>query len=76
MVLSSEGGGTIAADPRDPRGGKALTSSFQFDLELPSAARKAAFGGRAYVRFVHQPEPLAQQWYRRLRQVFLARFNV
>jgi len=75
-ALSSHGGGAIAADPRDPRGGKALASSFQFDLELPLQARGASFGGRAYVRFVLRPEPLAMQWYRRIRQAFLARFNV
>jgi putative peptide zinc metalloprotease protein len=75
-ALTSEGGGTVPADPRDPGGGKALTSSFQFDLELPQGTPPAHFGGRAYVRFVHRPEPLASQWYRRIRQAFLARFNV
>ncbi|MBE0616169.1 MAG: hypothetical protein IH604_21070 [Burkholderiales bacterium] len=75
-ALTTEGGGALASDPRDPKSGKTLDSSFQFDLELPPAASAAAFGGRAYVRFVHASEPLAQQWYRRLRQVFLARFNV
>jgi putative peptide zinc metalloprotease protein len=75
-ALSSQGGGALAADPRDPRGGKSLASTFQFDLELPPEARGAAYGGRAYVRFVLQPEPLAAQWYRRVRQAFLAHFNV
>jgi hypothetical protein len=28
------------------------------------------------VRFHHHPEPLAAQWGRRLRQLFLTRFNV
>jgi hypothetical protein len=36
----------------------------------------ASYGGRAYVRFTHESEPLAAQWYRRLRQAFLQRFNV
>jgi putative peptide zinc metalloprotease protein len=75
-ALTTEGGGALAPDPRDPKSGRTLNSSFQFDLALPPAAAGAAFGGRAYVRFVHAPEPLAQQWYRRLRQAFLARFNV
>ena len=75
-ALSSHGGGVIAADPRDPKGGKAMMSTFQFDLELPREARGATYGGRAYVRFVLRPEPLAVQWYRRVRQAFLARFNV
>ena len=75
-ALSTAGGGTLAADPRDPKGGKALMSTFQFDLELPREAGEAAYGGRAYVRFVLQPEPLGRQWYRHVRQAFLSRFNV
>ena len=75
-ALSSEGGGTIAADPRDPKGGKALASTFQFDLELPPELPSVSYGGRVYVRFVLRPEPLAKQWYRRIRQVFLAQFHV
>jgi putative peptide zinc metalloprotease protein len=75
-ALSSEGGGAVPQDPRDPKGGKALVSTFQFDLELPPATPHAGFGGRAYVRFVHHPEPLGWQCYRRVRQAFLARFNV
>lgn len=74
-ALSSEGGGALAADPRDPKGGKSINTTFQYDLELPSGMSAAGFGGRAYVRFVHQPEPLAEQWFRRFRQAFLARFN-
>jgi len=75
-ALASSGGGTIAADPRDPHGAKALASSFQFDLLLPREVRSANYGERVYVRFTHPAEPLAQQWYRRLRQAFLQRFNV
>jgi putative peptide zinc metalloprotease protein len=75
-ALSSQGGGTLAADPRDPHGAKSLASTFQFDLELPDEARGFGYGGRAYVRFALEPEPLALQWYRRIRQTFLARFYV
>jgi putative peptide zinc metalloprotease protein len=75
-ALGSGGGGVIAADPRDPQGAKALARSFQFDLELPADVRSASYGGRAHVRFTHPPEPLASQWYRRLRQAFLERFHV
>lgn len=75
-VLTTEGGGNIAADPRDPSGGKTLNRMFQFDLELPAQVPPVRFGGRAYVRLVMQAEPLAAQWYRRLRQMFLERFSV
>jgi len=75
-ALSSQGGGKIAADPRDPKGVRALASTFQFDLALADAAPAVHYGGRAHVRLVLQPEPLAQQALRRLRQLFLALFHV
>jgi putative peptide zinc metalloprotease protein len=75
-ALSSEGGGAIAADPGDPKSGKTLATTFQFDVELPPEAPPLAYGGRVYVRFSLEPEPLALQWFRRLRQVFLAQFHV
>jgi putative peptide zinc metalloprotease protein len=75
-ALSSEGGGRIAADPRDPKGGKSLASTFQFDLEWRDDVPPVNYGGRVYVRFVLEPEPLAHQWYLRIRQAFLARFHV
>jgi len=75
-VLSTEGGGVIAADPRDPKSGKTLQRMFQFDLELPEQVQSLNYGGRAYVRLILQPEPLGMQWSRRLRQLFLERFSV
>jgi putative peptide zinc metalloprotease protein len=75
-ALTTEGGGTLPSDPRDQKGVKSIASVFQFDLELPPEAQQFHFGTRAYVRFEHSPEPLASQWYRRVRQLFLARFNV
>jgi putative peptide zinc metalloprotease protein len=75
-ALSSEGGGRIAADPRDPKGGKSLASTFQFDLEWKDDVPPVNYGGRVYVRFTLEPEPLAHQWYLRIRQAFLARFHV
>jgi putative peptide zinc metalloprotease protein len=74
-VLSAEGGGSLAADPRDPKGVKTLQRWFQVDLEISSGTSQF-LGTRAYVRFDHEPEPLAVQLYRRVRQVFLSRFNV
>jgi putative peptide zinc metalloprotease protein len=75
-ALSIPGGGKIAADPRDPKGGKAMISTFQFDLALPEEIVTQNFGGRVHVRLVLRPEPLARQWYRRFRQLFLAQFHV
>jgi putative peptide zinc metalloprotease protein len=75
-ALALSGGGPHGTDPRDPEGLKSLQRLFQFDLELPEEVGPLEIGTRAHVRFHHRPEPLAEQWGRRLRQLFLARFNV
>lgn len=73
-ALSLSGGGAIAVDPKDSKGTKVARRIFQFDLELVEPLARPAFGMRAYVRFEHEPEPVAAQVYRRLRQLFLSRF--
>jgi len=75
-ALSTEGGGALAADPHDPKSGKTLATTFQFDIALPLDVAALAYGGRVYVRFTFDPEPIALQWHRRIRQLFLAQFNV
>jgi putative peptide zinc metalloprotease protein len=74
-AFTEAGGGRFAADPRDSNQVKTLQRTFQFDLELPSDASNANFGSRILVRFDHGFEPLGTQWYRRLRQLFLSRFE-
>lgn len=73
--LTQEGGGRLAADPRDQNRQKTLQRTFQFDVLLPPEARVDEFGGRALIRFDHGEETLAQQCYRRLRQLFLSHFD-
>ena len=75
-ALATDGGGSIATDPRDSSGPKALERMFQFDLALSGAPRLGVFGERAYVRFEHRREPLALRWYRDVRRLFLSRFGV
>jgi len=75
-ALGTSGGGQVAVDPSDAQGVRAMQSLFQFDIELPAGARPVGLGGRVYVRFDHGWEPLLTQWYLRVRQLFLARFNV
>jgi putative peptide zinc metalloprotease protein len=75
-VLSQQGGGKIAIDPRDTLGVKAFQKIFLFDIELPDLNGFYNVGGRVYVRFDHGNEPLLWRWYRGLRQMFLRRFNV
>jgi putative peptide zinc metalloprotease protein len=75
-ALAGEGGGIIAADPRDPKGVKTFNRYFQIDLALPPDIESAAFGARAYVRFDHVWEPLAWRLYRRARQLLLSHFDI
>lgn len=75
-ALTLEGGGSQAADRRDPEHPKALNRLFQFDVELPpEAARSAALGEHVFVRIYHGIEPLGLQWWRRIRQLLLSRFD-
>ncbi len=74
-ALTEAGGGHFMADPRDSNQLKTLARTFQFDLELPAEAGNANFGSHVLVRFDHGREPLATQLYRRLRQLFLSRFD-
>ena len=76
MTLSLQGGGKIGLDPSKSGDGRALEKLFVLDLDLTSGAPANYIGGRIYVRFEHEPEPLAEQWYRQVRRVFLKRFNV
>jgi putative peptide zinc metalloprotease protein len=80
MTLSLQGGGKIGLDPSkmegDNSGAKALEKLFVLDLGLPEGTQLNHLGSRIYVRFEHQPEPLAYQWYRGVRRVFLKKFHV
>jgi putative peptide zinc metalloprotease protein len=76
MALGSRGGGRIAVDPADETGTRALQKVFQFDLALAEPLPSPQFGQRVQVRFDHGSEPLARQWQRSLRQLFLGRFGV
>jgi putative peptide zinc metalloprotease protein len=75
-ALGSTGGGAIAVDPQDENGTKLLERVFLFDLDLDGQVRPDRFGTHVHVRFEHRYEPLARQWYRRIRQLFLSRFDV
>jgi putative peptide zinc metalloprotease protein len=75
-ALGLSGGGQVAVDPRDAQGYTAMQKVFQVDLEIPLGPTLLNVGGRAYVRFDHGAEPLAIQWAREFRQLFLARLNV
>ena len=73
-ALGNRGGGSHVTDPTDADGLRAVEPVVLFDLALPGKTLERA-GGRAWVRFEHSAKPLASQWYRRVRQVFLKQFN-
>jgi len=75
-ILGAVGGGEIAIDPTEQSGTKTFERMFQFDLELEEPLDPVFVGGRVFVRFDHGFEPLAFQWYRAIRQLFLRRFNI
>ncbi|MFW2403605.1 MAG: PqqD family peptide modification chaperone [Gammaproteobacteria bacterium] len=72
-VLGTTGGGSVPVDPADTEGVRTLDNVFHIELEIPTPVPR--IGGRAYVRFDHGAEPLARQAYRRIRQLFLRRFD-
>ncbi|MCK4842282.1 MAG: hypothetical protein KAT04_10440 [Methylococcales bacterium] len=75
-ALGYKGGGLIPTDPSSGEGDKAFEPVFHIELEFPAEANVRNLGGRAYVRFDFGTEPLAWQWYRLARQLFLRQFSV
>lgn len=75
-ALALNGGGSILTDPQDSKGLKTMQRIFITDLILPKSIKTAQYGERVYIRFYHGNEALAWQALRRLRQLFLSRFNV
>lgn len=75
-ALGIRGGGKIPVDPADASGTRALTTLFQFELELQEDLPAQLYGQRVYVRFDHGTEPLGMQWQRSLRQLFMREFGV
>ena len=75
-VLGTSGGGTIPVAPDDPQKVQTLKKTFQFEFKLPLAKEQVKIGERAYALFDHGYEPIALQWYRSIRQLFLRQFHV
>ncbi len=75
-TLTTEGGGDILIDPRDPQRGRALEGLFFIDLRITDGRPVERLGERVYVRFDHGTEPIAFRLLRTLRQVFLSRFGI
>jgi putative peptide zinc metalloprotease protein len=69
-ALSDKGGGTFTTDPNDEHGLQLQLPVFVVDVQLNDEPLKR-IGGRAWVLFDHGSQPLAMQWARSLKQVFL-----
>lgn len=74
-ALGSAGGGRLEVALFQGEGTRAQQQVFLLDLQLPKHYQGGHYGEKVYVRFVHNPEPWAQQGYRLLRQLFLKRLN-
>ena len=75
-ALSTDGGGRVFLDPRDPSGMRTLQAVFQLELTVPGSDAADFIGRRVWVRFDHGTEPLPGRWYRAVRQVFLREFSL
>jgi putative peptide zinc metalloprotease protein len=76
LALGAAGGGSLAVDLRDEKGLTSVESLFQLDLALASSRPLRLLGGRARVRFEHEPAPLAPRLWDLLRRTFLGRLGV
>ena len=75
-ALSTEGGGSIALDPTDPRKRRVLANLLHLDLRFDESRTIPRIGSRVYVKFSHGAEPLATRLFRSARQVFLRVFQI
>jgi putative peptide zinc metalloprotease protein len=69
-ALGEKAGGGFSTDPSDDKGLRAQSQIFIIDVELTDLPLQRV-GGRAWVRFDHGSQPLATQWLRSIKQVFL-----
>ena len=75
-ALGISGGGLIPVIPAGNHEGKAYEPVFHVELNIPDAIDPRYIGERVYIRFNHGGEPLAWQWFRLGRQLFLRQFSV
>jgi putative peptide zinc metalloprotease protein len=75
-ALATINGGTIPINPDFKEQLKTLEKVFLIDMEFTPVTPMPEIGQRVFVRFDHGTEPLGQQWYRSMRQLFLRQFNV
>jgi putative peptide zinc metalloprotease protein len=75
QVMSTEGGGPFAPDPRAKDPLTAFQRFYRVDIAVPGIGSHAV-QERVYALFRHDWEPLGFRWYRAARQLLLNRLNV
>jgi len=75
-ALATIGGGKFILNPDSKDQLTSLQKVFLVDLSFAQTPQNIFLGTRVYVRIDHGGEPLARQWFRRIRQTFLSQFNV
>ncbi|MBN1943462.1 MAG: PqqD family peptide modification chaperone [Phycisphaerae bacterium] len=76
-ALGYQAGGSIQTDVKDEKGTKAAERQFEFDIAPDSDADVRLLAGqRLVVRFTLRSRPLLVQWYLKLRQLVMKRFNI
>ena len=76
LALATSAGGGASLEPQGTGGSKSLQRYFEIHIKVLGSQRSERFGQRAFVQFVHRDEPLATQWWRRLRQMFLRELSI
>ena len=74
LAFALEGGGPFALDPREHDARRSFEPLFYFEVLLDERIEDR-IGARVYLRFEHESETVASQWYRTLRRVFLRTFS-
>jgi putative peptide zinc metalloprotease protein len=76
-ALGWQAGGEVPVDLTDPQGRQAAEPFFEVKAAIQIAINVALVHGRSgKIRFDLDPEPLLQQWWRRLRQAIQKRYQI
>ena len=75
-TLGIGGGGRLPIDMRDAEGMTSANRTFKIELTLPESAETQRLGGRAYVRFDHEPAPIITHITQRVEQLLLRHFRI